>query len=144
MVNKQPKKDILFIAVTFRDEADHRSTKSWLAAAPGSNTSPFLSLSLRLHKTRLCPAVTNNQEGTGGGILVPSSVCILVLSHPVTLLLWDTRFPWCRNGLTHIQRDSVPETVATLSTGQSYICHLEGREHTVALLAANKIITEQN
>jgi len=73
--SKQLEKYILFIIVTLKDHADHRITKSCLAAALGSDTSLFLSLNLSLHKTGLCPPVTNNQEGTGGGILVPSSVC---------------------------------------------------------------------
>ncbi len=69
--------------MTFREEIDHRRTKSCLAATPGSDTSLFLRLNLSAHKTGLCPSVTNNQEGTGGGTLVLSNVRACVCTRVV-------------------------------------------------------------
>lgn len=70
-------------------------------------TQASFSVSTFLHiKQGFVRSVTNNQEGTGGGTLssiqyVCVWVCALILFHPVRVLLWETRFPWCENGLTH-------------------------------------------
>lgn len=62
-------------------------------------------------------------------------VCALVLFHPVTVLLWETRFPWCENGLTH--RDCHhPE--------HQPIVYLPCGGRTVTLWAPDKIIAQPN
>lgn len=150
--NNRLKKDTLLFTVTFREETDHRRTKSCLAATPGSDTSLFLRLNLSAHKTGLCPSVTNNQEGTGGGTLVLSHVCVRACARVVPSsnsvvmgdqisMVWE----WSHTH-TAIQRYSVcardchhPEhqPIVYLPSGGG-----GGGGHTVTPMEAEEIITQ--